>query len=159
MSPSPLIVTFALPQESGDFRRALRRRSDWEVGVEYIEVGPAVAAKDRIGRLLAKQVPGLILCTGFAGGLAPQLQIADLVIAENLSTPELVSRARATVRTPGVRCKLDGGVASRAEPVESLEAKAALFRETGALAIDMESETVAAAVRRAAGVPLLVVRT
>jgi adenosylhomocysteine nucleosidase len=155
MSQSPIVVTFALPQESGDFCRALRRRSDWKVGVEYIGVGP-VMAKDRIGALLAKQVPGLIICTGFAGGLDPQLHTADLVIAGNLSTPDLVSRARECLR-PGMRCHI-GGVASRSEPVESVEAKAALFRETGALAIDMESETVAEACR-AAGVPLLVVRT
>ena len=155
MSHSSLIVTFALPQESGDFRRALRRRSDWELRVEYIGVGPAVA-KDRIGRLLAKQVPGLILCTGFAGGLAPQLHPADLVVAENLSTPELLSRAR-ECSSSAVPCHF-GPVASRTEPVESVEAKAALYRETGALAVDMESETVAGACR-AAGVPLLVVRT
>ncbi|HEY3898817.1 MAG TPA: hypothetical protein VGM54_09405 [Chthoniobacter sp.] len=155
MSHLPAVVTFALPQESGDFRRALRSRSDWKVGVEYIGVGPAVA-KDRIGRLLAKQIPGLIICTGFAGGLDPQLQTADLVIAENLSTPGLISRVRGCLN-PGVRCHF-GGVASRTEPVESVEAKAALFQETGALAIDMESETVADACR-AAGVPLLVVRT
>jgi adenosylhomocysteine nucleosidase len=157
MPHSPVIVTFALPQESGDFRRALRRRSDWEVGVEYIGVGPAVA-KDRIGGLLAKQVPGLTLCicTGFAGGLDPQVRTADLVIAENLSSPDLLSKARECL-PPSVRCHF-GSVASCTEPVESVESKSALFRETGALAIDMESETVAQACR-AAGVPLLVVRT
>jgi adenosylhomocysteine nucleosidase len=154
MSHSSVIVTFALPQESGEFRRELRRRRDWEVGVEYIGVGPA-AAKDRLGGVLAKQVSGLI-CTGFSGGLDPQLRTADLVIAENLSTPELVSKAR-ECSTAGLQCHF-GGVVSRPEPVESVEAKAALFRETGALAIDMESETVAEACR-AAGVPLLVVRT
>jgi len=155
MSKPPVVVTFALPEESGDFRQALRARRDADIQVEHIGVGPAIAA-ERIGRLLARDQPRLIICTGFAGGLDPQLATADLVIGENLSAPELLARARA-LAPPAGRCVV-GGVISRAEPVESVEAKTALFRETGALAVDMESETVAAACR-AAGVPLLVVRT
>jgi len=155
MPNPPVVITFALPEESGDFRRALRSRRGADVRVEHLGVGPAIAGQ-RIGRLLAPPQPRLVICTGFAGGLDPQLATADLVIAENLSTPELLARARAQAPS-AVRCVV-GGVVSRAEPVESVEAKAALFRETGALAVDMESETVAGACR-AAGVPLLVVRT
>ena len=93
---------------------------------------------------------------GFAGGLDPELATADLVIAENLSTPEVLARVRS--RTPPTpRCRF-GAVVSRAETIETVAAKAGLHRETGALAVDMESETVAVACR-AAGVPLLVVRT
>jgi len=113
-------------------------------------------AAERIGRLLAGEKPRLLICAGFAGGLDPRLAIGDLVVAENLTTPDILARARAGA--PDLpRCSF-GSIISRAIPVESVADKAALFRETGALAVDMESEAVAAACR-AAAVPLLVIRT
>jgi adenosylhomocysteine nucleosidase len=155
MSNSRIFVTFALPQESRDFQRALRSAQDEDVRCEHFGVGPAVAA-ERIGRLLAQSKPRLLICAGFAGGLDPRLAVADLVVAENLSTPELCALAREGVADPQ-HCAF-GAIISRALPVESVAGKAALFRETAALAVDMESEAVAAACR-AAGVSLLVVRS
>jgi adenosylhomocysteine nucleosidase len=150
-----LLVTFALPQESRDFREALRREPKDGVRVEHFGVGPVMAA-ERIRHLLAMEKPRLLICAGFAGGLDPRLAIGDLVIAENLSSPELLVRARAAATQDSPRCAF-GSIVSRPIPVESVPGKAALFRETGALAVDMESEAVAAACR-AAVVPLLVVR-
>jgi adenosylhomocysteine nucleosidase len=46
---------------------------------------------------------------------------------------------------------------SRPRPAELVSEKAALFRETGALAVDMETAAIAAACQRA-GVPLLAMR-
>jgi adenosylhomocysteine nucleosidase len=114
-----------------------------------------MAAK-RLNSLLAGPKPCLLVCAGFAGGLDPRLRTGDLVVAENLSTPEVLARVRSVaVDATAFSC---GSILSRALPVESIADKATLFRETGALAVDMESEAVAAACR-AAGVPLLVVRT
>ncbi|HSI11106.1 MAG TPA: hypothetical protein VK961_03640 [Chthoniobacter sp.] len=155
MSHPLIYVTFALPEESQDFRKAIREGLRTKVRVEHFGVGPAMAA-DRVKHLLAGPTPRLLICAGFAGGLDPKLQTGDLVVAENLSTPEALARARA-VAVPTTRFVF-GSIVSRALPVESIADKAALFRETGALAVDMESEAVAAACR-AAGVPLLVVRT
>ena len=149
-----ILVTFAIPDESRDFRRALGRMDREDVVVEHIGVGPAMAA-ERIGRLLAGEKPQLVICTGFAGGLASQLATAELVVADNLSTPELVAGVRQRA-FPGWPLAF-GAVISRSMPVESVADKAALARETGAFAVDMESEAVAAACR-AAGVPVLVVR-
>jgi len=150
-----VLVTFALPQESRDFREALRRRPRQEIRVEHFGVGPLMAA-ERIGRLLAMEKPQMLVCAGFAGGLDPRLALADLVVAENLSTPDALARARAAAAQDQPR-RVFGSIMSRAIPVESVPGKAALFRETGALAVDMESEAIAAACRVAA-VPLLVVR-
>jgi adenosylhomocysteine nucleosidase len=151
----PVLVTFALPEESTDFLRALQDQPIPDVGVEYVGVGPAKAA-ERIASILARQRPHMLICTGFAGGLDPRLGIADLVIAENLSTPELCAQASALpIANPRV---FVGGIVSREATVESVERKTALFHESGALAVDMESEAVAAACH-SAGIPLLVVRT
>lgn len=155
MSQSPIFVTFALPEESRDFRKAIGDGAHAHLRVEHFGVGPAMAA-ERVNSLLAGPKPRLLICAGFAGGLDPKLRTGDLVVAENLSTPELLARVRAVA--PGTTPFSCGSILSRTLPVESIADKATLFRETGALAVDMESEAVAAACR-AAGVPLLVVRT
>lgn len=155
MSQPPIFVTFALPEESRDFRKAVGGGAHPNIRVEHFGVGPAMAAK-RLNSLLAGPKPRLLICAGFAGGLDPKLRTGDLVVAENLSTPELLARVRAVV--PTATPFVFGSILSRTLPVESVADKAALHRETGALAVDMESEAVAAACR-AAGVPLLVVRT
>ena len=155
MSQPPIFVTFALPEESQDFRKAIGRGPQVSIRVEHFGVGPATAAK-RVNSLLAGPKPRLLVCAGFAGGLDPKLRSGDLVVAENLSSAEVLDRVRMVV--PTATPFVFGSILSRALPVESVADKAALFRETGALAVDMESEAVAAACRTA-GVPLLVVRT
>jgi len=156
MSSTPIFVTFAMPEESQDFRKALGGESRGNLRVAHFGVGPAMAAK-RLNTLLSGPKPQLLICAGFAGGLDPKLRTGDLVLAENLSSPEVVERVRAAVAADATPC-IYGSMISRVLPVESSDDKAALFRETGALAVDMESESVAKACWEA-GVPLLVVRT
>jgi len=97
----------------------------------------------------------MLICTGFAGGLDPHVRAGDLVVADNFSTPELSGLARALA---GERPHhFFGPLVTRQDPVEAVEAKAALAAESGALAVDMETAPVAEACLRAA-VPLLAVR-
>lgn len=153
-----IAVTFALPQESQDFRRALAaadgRLGGEEIRVVHLGVGPEAAA-EKAARLLAETRPRLLVCAGFAGGLDPRLVTGDLVIAENFSSPELIANCRP--QTAETRGCFVGKLVSRDAPVESIVDKAALARETGALAVDMETAAVAEACR-VAGVPLLAVR-
>lgn len=146
------VVTFALPQESRDFRAALHARGGRfgteEIRVAHLGIGP-VAASEAIRRLLAEAKPCLLVCAGFAGGLEPRLRVGDLVLAENFTSPELLARAS--------RGAAVGALVTHSAPIETIEAKAALARESGALAVDMETAVVAEACR-AAGVPLLAVR-
>ena len=153
-----IAVAFALSQESQDFRKALRasggRLDGEEIRVVHLGVGPAAAAANA-ARLLAEARPSRLVCAGFAGGLDSRLATGDLVVAENFSAPELVSRCRQqTAETGG--CHF-GTLVSRALPVETVAAKAKLADETGALAVDMETAAVAEACGRA-GVPMLAVR-
>ena len=152
------IVTFALPQESGEFRQALRaaggRLGGEEVRIEYLGVGPA-AASENTRRLLAAGNPAMLICAGFAGGLDARVRTGDLVVADNFSSPAL--RARAQALTGEMPHRFFGSLVTRDMPVETADDKAALARETGALAVDMETAAVAG-VCRETGVPLLAVR-
>ncbi|MGB8166597.1 MAG: hypothetical protein WCF18_03840, partial [Chthoniobacteraceae bacterium] len=136
-----IAVTFALPEESRDFRR----RHTAQVSVTHSGAGPDAAAR-HIVQVLAER-PEFVIAAGFAGGLDPRLRVGEIVVATNYSSPELL------VRAGGVAA---GAFAHADLPVETVAAKAAL-RATGAVAVDMESQPIATACSRA-GVPLLVVR-
>ena len=161
-----IAVTFALPQESRDFRHALRHASavgpglllgnvgNEEILLAHTGVGPAAAARN-VAALLAWQRPRLLLSTGFAGGLDPRLAAGDLLVATNFSAPALVAPGRALLA--GNPRAHFGELTSQPHPAETVAEKAALAASTGALGVDMETAAIAAACARA-GVPLLAVR-
>jgi adenosylhomocysteine nucleosidase len=139
-----IAVTFALPEESRDFLRAARDRRD--VTVLHTGMGLEAAAR-ATEALLAGLRPDWVLSGGFAGGLDPRLRLGDVLVAENFSSPALLPRCTSP----------RGPLVSRARPAELVAEKAALLRETGALAVDMETQAIAAACQRAS-VPLLAIR-
>ena len=165
-----IAVTFALPQESQDFRHALRHATAVgaapakpfllgnigleEVLVGHTGVGPAAAAEN-IAALLAYDRPRLLISTGFAGGLDPRLATGDLLVATNFSAPALVAQSRALLA--GDPRAFFGALTSQPHTAETVAEKSTLAASTGALAVDMETASVAAACARA-GVPLLAVR-
>lgn len=142
-----IAVTFALPEESREFRRRLAASTfAAQVRVSHSGTGPAAAAA-HIARVLAEH-PALIIAAGFAGGLDPALRIGQVVVSTNFSSPETIACAGSVASGPFAHADL---------PVETVAAKAALARATGAIAVDLESQPIATACARA-GVPLLVVR-
>ena len=164
-----IAVTFALPQESRDFRHVLRHASavgaaahPWllgnigteEVLVGHTGVGPAAAAES-IAALLAGHRPRMLISTGFAGGIDPRLATGDLLIATNFSAPELLAKSRALLA--GDAHAFFGALTSQPQVAASVAEKSALAAATGALGVDMETASIAAACARA-GVPLLAVR-
>ena len=155
-----IAVVFALPEESRDFRRAIRavrgKGNIWRatiaghpVLVAHCGVGPAAAARATT-ELLAAHRPRMLIATGFAGALDPALALGALVIGGNVSARELIARA------PQSGAHI-GHLTSVATPVESPAARRALAAATGAIAVDMETASIAAACART-GVPLLAVR-
>jgi adenosylhomocysteine nucleosidase len=164
-----IVVIFALSEESRDLRRALRdpvvedgwtrgflseARDAEEIRVTHTGVGPASAAV-KIAKLLSGERPRVVISSGYAGGLDPQFKIADLLLATNFSAVELLALCRTPVG--GRAVPVFGRLTSQPSTVESVEEKAALAGETGALAVDMETEAIAAACS-SVGVPLLSVR-
>jgi adenosylhomocysteine nucleosidase len=154
LKPSPIVVTFARPEESRAFRRRLTGKQRTRVGslkalagrfgsaeVVCVHTGIGGESATRVAREVLDRHKGAIwIGAGFAGALAPGLGAGDVVMEDHFEK--------------------EGGprrIISRDLPVETVEEKAALFRATGAQAVDMETEALAA-VCAGGGTSLMAVR-
>ncbi|MCR0984829.1 phosphorylase family protein [Roseomonas populi] len=108
-------------------------------------------ASGRLEADLDRLVPGMagILSIGIAGALEPGLRPGDWVV-----DGEAAWSARLAATLPGAR---RGGVLGQDHMVAEAADKAALHRETGALAVDMESH-IAARVAYRHGLPFAAAR-
>ncbi len=101
---------------------------------------------------------------GLAGGLSPRLEPGALVLADAVRAPDGKSltacapwRNRLIALAGDVVPLAVGAILGTTHPVATPPAKEDLFRETGALAVDMESHGVAAAATET-GLPFIVIR-
>ena len=160
-----IAVTCALPTESSEFLRRLGNRSRAKrsgisvvrgtVGHRSIEVihtgvGENIC-RQRIGRFLENQQFDFLISAGFAGSLNHELQVNDLLVAKNFSTVDVKHASLSNVSIYAadmltVPALIDSG--------EERERKAL---ETGASAVDMETEFIARACA-AHNIPLLALR-
>ena len=162
-----IAVTFALPEESKDFIGELHHHAQTlegnlpivlgningsEIVVCHTGVGPD-SARRMIESLLSRHRPRCLISSGFAGALDPHLVCGDLVVGENFSDPVLLHACRSLAGDPCIYGKL----ATEPRVVATVEAKAALARESGAVAVDMETQTIREICVRA-GVPMLSLR-
>lgn len=121
--------------------------------------GRPARALDLARGLAAEGVSGLV-SFGIAGGLDPTLRPGTLVLGSSVWSPEgrlpcsnsWVRRLAAALPKAQV-----GPIAAADGVVATREAKFALFRHTGALAVDLESWAVAEAAAEA-GLPFAVIR-
>ncbi len=140
------LVCFAVKEESRFFRPVAARRPD--VHILLTGMGRRNAA-EATQAALAREKPALVLSSGFAGGLRPELQTGDVLFsAEN--QPALERALLAAGAQPGrFHC---------AERIASTAAeKAALWKRTGAQAVEMESQIICGLCREK-GVPSATVR-
>ena len=172
-SGGSVLVTFALPDESRNFAAsltaartihrgkppALPSRLGWlgsrRVAVVHTGVGDTPEGRERLEKVIATtdDLRGVI-SAGYAGGLAPRLQVGDLVLGENHSDARMAAEARRWLEDEPLHC---GNIVSRDRVAATAAAKSALATETGALAVDMETEWIAG-VCAGAGVPMLSLR-
>ncbi|HEY3663119.1 MAG TPA: hypothetical protein VGL24_08205 [Chthoniobacterales bacterium] len=132
-----IAVTFALPSESSDFRRLLGDRHR-EIAILHTGVGEKIC-RQRIGPFLDSQRFEFLISSGFAGGVDPSLGVGDLILAENLSDPALLERARESLIARVSR------LATVDRIVESLAEREAFARAHDAAAVDMETKWIAQA--------------
>ncbi len=165
---SPVIaVTFALPAESSEFLRRLGNRSrtdrngisivrgtigDHSIEVIHTGVGENIC-RERIARFLENQQFDLLISAGFAGSLNDELQVNDLLVAKNFSTVDL---KHAQSSLPNVSIYAVNMVTVPAL-IDSSEERERIARESGASAVDMETEFIARACA-AHGILLLALR-
>ena len=138
-----VVVTFAVPHESHDLRKADRSP---DVIIAHTGIGTAAAEKC-VSALITEHRPHWLLSAGYAGALDPAIAHGELFVATNFTSPELLNRSTAR---RGILTTLQNAAETPAQ-------KAALARETGAQAVDMETSAIAA-VCAAHRVPLLSLR-
>src|SRR5947207_1350563 len=95
-----IAIAFALPAESASFLRRLKKKSrthrngikvicgkidDCAIEVLHTGVGEKTS-RQRMAKFLQDRQFNCLISTGFAGALNDQLQIGDLLLAENFST-------------------------------------------------------------------------
>ncbi len=157
-------ITFALPTESSELRRQLaevRRENDLlfgkidnrDIAVLHTGVG-AKTCNERMEILLHKSRPRLIISAGFAGAVVDDLQVGDLILAENFSNRELLTRAERILRDRRPRVSK---LFTSTSIVDSISERNEMARASGAAAVDMETSAIVG-VCNAHGVPLLSLR-
>jgi adenosylhomocysteine nucleosidase len=163
---TPMIaVTFALPAESSEFLRQLGNKSRADrngirivrgtIGHRSIEilhtgVGENICRK-RIGNFLENQQFDFLISAGFAGSLNHELQVNDLMVAKNFSTVDLKHASLSNVSIYAANMFTVPAL------IDSSEERERIARESGASAVDMETEFIARACA-AEAIPLLALR-
>ncbi len=157
-----IVVTFALPAESSAFIRSLKnvRRDEAVVrgelkhrtsNVRVVHTGVGAAkCEERLGNFLREETPELLIASGFCGGTTDELHPGDLVIADNAS--DLSKKARAILPDAVI-----GKIHSADRIIDPAVDRYEIGRQHGAIAIDMETETIARLCAEKA-IPLLALR-
>lgn len=122
--------------------------------------GHAASTVAKIDSLVADGVTQLV-SFGIAGALAPAMEPGELAMATDVAMPDGSAIAADAMWSREVAARIGGArlalIAGASAAVATPEAKAALHRATGAMAIDMESHHVAAAAQRH-NLPFIVIR-
>ena len=160
-----IAITFALPAESSEFLRRLGNKSRFtrngvsiirgtiehrSIEVIHTGVGRNISGK-RIATFLEKQSFEAVISTGFAGALNHQLQVNDLLFARNFSTVDLKHPSLSNISM------YPANMLTVPAMIDSSKEREKMARESGASAVDMETEFIARACA-AHGFPLLSLR-
>jgi nucleoside phosphorylase len=163
-----IAIAFALPAESSDFVRLLTKpviyaRESPEsirgqihgrpVAVVHTGVGEK-RCRVHIENFLRQQQFKYLISAGFAGALEQELQIGNLLLSENFSSPELLSSPHLDFADAGI---FVGKLATVPGIIDSKSERDRWAAESGAAAVDMETEFIAAACA-AHRVPILSLR-
>lgn len=163
-----IAVTFALPTESSDFVRLLRNSKKStrngtpiiygeiaEARVEILHTGVgAKICRSRLGNFLTGGDYKSLISAGFAGGTTNKIDIADLVLGENFSSPALLSKARQFL--PGSFGHV-GKLLTVDTVIDSAAERSKLASKIGAIAVDMETACIAQ-ICATRGLPMLSLR-
>jgi adenosylhomocysteine nucleosidase len=162
-----IAVTFALPAESSDFLRRLGNKTPADrngigtirgaidgrtIEVLHTGVGEKMC-KERIGKFLENQQFDFLISAGFAGSLNHELHVNDVLLAKNFSTVDL-KHAQSSLSNVSIHA---ANMLTVPALIDSSEQRERIACESGASAVDMETEFIARACV-AHGIPLLSLR-
>jgi len=114
---------------------------------------PAMS-KERVDRFLDSQKLDLMLCSGLAGALLANIKIGDIIVQS--TDHSLVNTAESALTERGIPFH-SGPLVTVASPVLTPEARRELAAKSGAIAVDMESQTIAGLCRDR-GIPCLAMK-
>ncbi len=135
---------------------------------QVLPSGADSARAEAAAERLAAQGVSLLLSFGLCGALAPELKTGDLVLPESVVAegqpktawtcdPEHLARLRAALPPPLAGRSHGGRLLGLARVIDGPEEKLHLAAHHDAVAVDMESQAVAAVAERH-GLPFLVLR-
>lgn len=150
-----IAVTFALPAESSGLQGRLRQvtgvRQDGQktctgqIGGRQIEIFHTGVGKEmahtRLSRYLDKASPSILISSGFTGATRSAYRVGDLLLAENFCDPALLQMARRVLRDQNVHT---AKMLTVEKMIDSLQEREEVWRQHEAVAIDMETEAIAA---------------
>jgi adenosylhomocysteine nucleosidase len=149
-----IAITFALPAESSDFVALLKRpHVVSREGVESIRgvlhgkslavihtgVGRKIC-RERLSILLRRERFQFLISAGFAGALEKELRVGHLLVADNFSSPQLLTSPRLDLADDET---FVGKLTTATRMIDSTAERESLAKKTGAAAVDMETEVIA----------------
>lgn len=166
--PVEVAVTFSVPFENpglhwdNNIARPARTPSDeksmrhelWYLGIGRPTATAALAAHLlRANTAQPARTPRLLVISGFAGALNPQIQVGDVLLCENMSDSSLIQRLLARGWTPPPSANLH----TSEELVSSSSQKKHLRRITGSDLVDMETRFLLE-IARFHSIPVITIR-
>jgi nucleoside phosphorylase len=163
-----IAITFALPTESSVFLRRVGKKTtkshhgvtticgrikNKEIVILHTGVGEKIC-RYRLENLLQETGFTFLISSGFAGAVREDLQVGDLILAENFSDPRLLSVAERILKNRAVHT---AKLFTSKTIIDSLPERSAMAQRHGAAAVDMETEIIANACL-ACDIPLLSLR-
>lgn len=100
---------------------------------------PAVS-KDRVDRFLDSQKLDLMICSGLAGALRPHVCVGEIIVQSE--DPRLITTAERALKEQGIPFHI-GPLVTVSRPVLTPAARRELAASSPAIAVDMESQTIA----------------
>jgi nucleoside phosphorylase len=150
-----IAITFALRAESTRLAAQLREKkiNDRRITIWHTGVGEKHCLV-RMNQFLKSEHPDFLISSGFAGGVREDLQVGDLILAENFSDRQLLAKAEQILTD----CKVQAvKVFTSTTIINSIGERNEIARANSAAAVDMETAVIAAACATR-GVPMLSLR-